>query len=119
MDKIFFERMLFYGYHGAYPEENKLGQRFLVDLEMILDLQPAGKVDDLNLTVDYGKVYHTVKDEVEHKQVKLVETLAENIASQLLEQYPINEVFVRVTKPDPPIPGYYQAVGVEVRRRKI
>ena len=47
MDKIFMKRLSFYGYHGAYAEENRLGQRFYVDLEMKLDLKPAGTTDDL------------------------------------------------------------------------
>ncbi|MDQ0418263.1 dihydroneopterin aldolase [Croceifilum oryzae] len=118
MDHIFFEKMLFYGYHGAFPEENKLGQRFQVDLKLFLSLQEAGYTDDLTLTVDYGKVYETVQQIVEGTPVKLVEKLAEEIATRLLSEYPIDEVVVRVTKPDPPIPGYYQSVGVEVRRGK-
>lgn len=118
MDHIFFEKMLFYGYHGAYPEEKKLGQRFQVDLQIFLPLQAAGCMDDLNLTVDYGKVYETVKKIVEGTPVKLIEKVAEEIASRLLSDYPIHEVVVRVTKPDPPIPGYYQSVGVEIRRGK-
>lgn len=118
MDKIFFNHMHFYAYHGAFPEENRLGQRFMVDLELGLDLRPAGRSDDLELTVNYADVYQLVKAEVEGTQVKLVETLAERIADKCLNQYPIEEIMVRVTKPDPPIPGHYQAVGVEIRRSR-
>ncbi|TCS94275.1 dihydroneopterin aldolase [Hazenella coriacea] len=118
MDKIFFNHMYFYAYHGAFPEENRLGQRFMVDLELGLDLCPAGRSDDLKQTVNYAEIYQTVKEEVEGTQVKLVETLAERIADKCLSQYPIEEIMVRVTKPDPPIPGHYQAVGVEIRRSR-
>ncbi|SFJ36122.1 dihydroneopterin aldolase [Thermoflavimicrobium dichotomicum] len=116
MDKIFFNKMAFYGYHGVYEEENRLGQRFYVDLEMRLDLKPAAQTDHLNLTVDYGQVYEMVKHEVENSRVQLIETLAENIAQKLLANFPIKEILVRVTKPDPPIPGYYDSVGVEIIR---
>ncbi|OYD06333.1 dihydroneopterin aldolase [Paludifilum halophilum] len=119
MDHIFFNRMAFYAYHGAFAEENRLGQRFTVDLELGVDLAPAARTDDLNQTVDYGRVYETVKDEVETKTHALVETLAERIAAALLASFPaVEEVMVRVTKPDPPIPGYYDSVGVEIRRRR-
>ncbi|MFC4075500.1 dihydroneopterin aldolase [Salinithrix halophila] len=116
MDKIFFNKMAFYAYHGAFSEENRLGQRFFVDLELMIDLKPAAAGDDLSRTVDYGKVYETVQQEVKGKTYALVETLAERIAEQLLHAFPLEEVMVRVTKPDPPIPGHYDSVGVEIRR---
>ncbi len=118
MDKIFFKEMSFYGYHGVYPEENRLGQRFIVDLELGLDLRPAALNDDLSQTVNYAEVYRVVKEEVEQKRFQLVETLAERIADRLLSVFPIEQVLVRVTKPDPPIPGHYRSVGVEILRRK-
>ncbi len=119
MDKIFFREMMFYGYHGAFPEENKLGQRFLVDLELALSLAPAGETDDLGKTVDYGEVYQLVQAEVEGKPYALIEALAEGIARRLLDTFPLlKEVTVRVTKPDPPIPGHYRSVGVEISRSR-
>jgi dihydroneopterin aldolase len=119
MDKIFFRNMAFYAYHGVYPEENRLGQRFFVDLELKLDLRSAAAADDLEQTVNYAAVYERVKREVEETCVKLLETLAENISRSLLGAFPmLVEVTVRVTKPDPPIPGHYEAVGVEIVRRR-
>lgn len=118
MDRIFFNQMAFYAYHGVFAEENKLGQRFLVDLELGLDLAPAAQGDDLNQTVDYGKVYQQVKAEVESGPFALLETVAERIAGSLLANFPVEEVKVRLTKPDPPIPGHYQSVGVEITRRR-
>jgi 7,8-dihydroneopterin aldolase/epimerase/oxygenase len=118
VDKIFLNGMCFYAYHGAYPEENRLGQRFYVDLELGLNLKPAGETDDLSQTVNYANVYDTVKKEMTETQVKLIETLAERIADRLLSAFPIEEIRVRITKPDPPIPGYYESVGVEIVRQK-
>lgn len=117
MDKILFNRMEFWGYHGAFPEENKLGQRFYVDLELSCDLSRAGHSDNLNDTVNYADVYTTTKQVVEGERYALVEAVAEQIASRLLTQYVlIAEVLVRVVKPDPPIPGHYQSVAVEIKR---
>nr|WP_232335183.1 MULTISPECIES: dihydroneopterin aldolase [Thermoactinomyces] len=112
------KRLSFYGYHGAYAEENRLGQRFYVDLEMKLDLRPAGTTDDLQKTVDYGAVYQKVENIMTGTRVKLIETLAERIAGRLLADFPIEEVRVRVTKPNPPIQGHYESVGVEVVRTR-
>src|SRR5699024_11388421 len=56
MDKIILKDMLFYGFHGLFPEENKLGQRFRVDLVLYLDLQKAGKSDNMEDSIDYGQV---------------------------------------------------------------
>ncbi|MGI8865203.1 MAG: dihydroneopterin aldolase, partial [Rubrobacteraceae bacterium] len=64
-DRILLEGMTFFGYHGALPAERELGQRFVLDIEMRLDLKPAGLSDDLSKTVDYGAVHDIVKEIVE------------------------------------------------------
>lgn len=118
MDKILFHEMEFYGYHGVYPEENRIGQRFRVDLELKTDLSVAGKSDDLSDTINYADVYETVKAMVEGERYQLVEALAERIAAKLLSRFSLDAVLVRVTKPDPPIPGHYKAVAVEIERSR-
>ena len=69
MDKIYFNQMEFYGYHGVYPEENKLGQRFIVDLELYLDLNPAAETDDIEHTINYAEVYQLCKSIVESERL--------------------------------------------------
>lgn len=119
MDKIYMNQLSFYGYHGVFPEENKLGQRFLVDLVLELDLQPAADRDDLNESVDYGEIYKSVKKIVEGDPVKLVETIAKAICDELLQSFSkIEACTVKVIKPDPPIPGHYDSVAVELRRSR-
>lgn len=119
MDKIYVNKMQFYGYHGVYKEENKLGQRFYVDVVLEVDTRPAGRSDDLNLTVNYAEVYEITKRIMEGPPVKLVESLVEKIANELLITFRnVQAVTVKVTKPDPPIPGYYDSVAVEVRRER-
>ncbi|WCN37766.1 dihydroneopterin aldolase [Aneurinibacillus uraniidurans] len=119
MDKILFNRMEFWGYHGVFPEENKLGQRFYVDLELACDLSDAGRSDNLNDTVNYAHVYTTTKQVVEDERYALIEAIAEQIATRLLAEHArIVEVLVRVVKPDPPIPGHYQSVAVEIKRER-
>lgn len=118
MDKVFFRGMQFYAYHGVYPEENRLGQRFIIDLELGLDLRPSAMSDDLAKTVDYQAAYDAVRAAVEGEPVKLVETLGERIAESLFARFPVTDIHIRITKPDPPIPGHYDAVGVELRRTR-
>ena len=60
MDRILLNGMVFYGRHGTLPAERELGQPFLVDVELRMDLRPAGLSDDLARTVDYGQVHRRV-----------------------------------------------------------
>ncbi|KON66566.1 dihydroneopterin aldolase [Peribacillus butanolivorans] len=117
MDKIFVNKMEFYGYHGVFPEETKLGQRFKVDLTVEADLAKAGKSDELEDSINYGELYEVCKGVVEGKPFKLVEAVAEEIASELLNKFSsIEKCTVKVYKPDPPIAGHYESVAVEIVR---
>ena len=117
IDKIYVTGMEFWGYHGVYPEENKLGQRFRVDVILETDLKQAGKTDELDDTVNYAKVYTVCKEIVEGKPYKLIEAVAENLASELLKEFStVLYCTVKVVKPDPPIPGHYKSVAVELKR---
>ncbi|OZM55870.1 dihydroneopterin aldolase [Lottiidibacillus patelloidae] len=116
MDKIYVSGMKFYGYHGVFPEENKLGQRFIVDVTLELPLKAAGATDDLEETVNYATVYETVKEVVEGPPKKLVESVAEEIAARLLLNPKIHFCTIKMIKPDPPINGHYDSVAVEIGR---
>jgi dihydroneopterin aldolase len=109
--------MKFYGYHGVFPEETKLGQRFMIDLTVELDLSKAGKSDDLSQSVNYADLYNTCKKVVEGETHKLVETVAERVAEEILASFGLIErCTVKAIKPDPPIPGHYDSVAVEITR---
>ncbi|MBC2316809.1 dihydroneopterin aldolase [Listeria booriae] len=117
MDKIYLNELTFYGYHGVLPEENTLGQTFIISLTLGISTEKAGKSDEVTDTVSYAEVYETVKEIAQQKQFKLIEALAETIASTVLHDYPlIKEITVKVTKPNPPIPGHYHSVAVEITR---
>jgi len=119
LDKIYVNRMEFYGFHGVFSEETRLGQRFAVDLSVSLDLKKAGETDELKYSVNYAELYQVCKDIVEGPPYKLVEAVAEKIASGILTMFAlISEVTVKVIKPDPPIPGHYNSVAVEITRRR-
>ncbi|WP_085522355.1 dihydroneopterin aldolase [Tuberibacillus sp. Marseille-P3662] len=117
MDKIFVNQMAFYGYHGVFSEEKDLGQKFIVDVVLEADFSRAGATDNLNDTVNYAEVYQLTKEMVEGEPFNLIEALADRIASQILSRFHmVQTCHVKVIKPDPPIPGYYESVAVEVCR---
>ena len=118
MDYIHLKDMEFYGYHGVLPEETKLGQRFRVTLAIATDLQHAGETDNLMHTVSYAEVYDICQKIVEGKPYKLIETVAEQVAREVRETYPnaVKGIRVEIIKPDPPIPGHYREVSVEITR---
>ena len=98
--------MVFYGYHGVLPEERTLGQRFIVDIEMIVDLLLAGQTDDLAHTVNYAEVYAATRDIVTGEACQLIETVAQRIADQVLGHHEaVAHVGVRIRKPEVPIAG--------------
>ena len=119
MDEIILNGMQFYGYHGVFPEETVTGQRFIVDVHMGLDLSRAGKTDQVKHTVDYGKVYEAVKQVVEGDPKKLIESVAETIAENLLTGFSaLESIQVQVQKPGAPIPGIFESVSVRINRTR-
>ncbi|MCC3359095.1 dihydroneopterin aldolase [Bacillus sp. REN16] len=120
MDKIYVNQMQFYGYHGVFPEETKMGQRFFVDLMVEVDVQKAGETDNLDYSVHYGELYNLCKEVVEGQPYKLLEAVAEKTAAEILKHFPlVLSCTIKVIKPDPPIPGHLQSVAVEITRSRL
>ena len=119
-DRILLEGMVFHGRHGTLPAERELGQPFAVDVELRLDLRPAGLSDDLTQTVDYGEVHNKVKEIVEGPPVNLTETLAERIAATVLREHPpVEAVRVKVAKPHVSLGDtVLEGSAVEILRRR-
>jgi len=116
MDAVRLKNMQFYAYHGARQGEAEDGQRFEVDVEMCGSLKEAALTDDLTKTYDYDAVYKIVKKSVTGCRFHLIETLAEQIAGNLLESYPAATVRVIVRKPHIPVPGVLDGAEVEIVR---
>ena len=119
-DRILLSDMVFHGHHGTLPAENELGQPFVVSVELRLDLRPAGTSDDLAKTVDYGQVHRMARDIVRGPPVRLIETLAEQIAAGALREHPaVEAVKVRVAKPHVRLEGTVLAgSAIEIVRRR-
>lgn len=91
--------------------------KFLVDVTLKVDLTKAGQTDNVKDTVHYGEVFEDVKDIVEGPPCNLIEHLAERIAKRINSHYNrVMETKVRITKENPPIPGHYNGVGIEIVR---
>ena len=98
MDKIILNGCRFYGYHGAFVEEQTLGQIFVVDLELAVDLTRASQSDNLADTVHYGLVFEAVQRQVEEEKYILIERLAGAICEDLFDQFvPIQSIKIRIT----------------------
>lgn len=118
VDKILLGGIEFYGHTGFSAAEREVGQRFVVDLELIVDLSGAAKTDSIADTINYADVYGTVVSIGESRSYHLIEPLAEEIAASLLERFPASEVMVRLKKRPPPINGIVEYAGVEIRRAR-
>ena len=116
-DRVVLAGLEFLARHGVNDWEKVEPQRFEVDLELALDVRPAAIGDDLAKTVDYRGVYGTTRRVVEDNTFDLIETLAEAIAREVLRANPgVEEVTVRVRKPDVDLGGPLAYAGVEIRR---
>jgi dihydroneopterin aldolase len=103
-DSLVLRGLVFYGYHGVLAEEQKLGQRFQVDLRLWMDLQAAARSDDLADTVSYAAVFDQVRAVLEGPPSRLLEHVAGRVGAALLAADPrIARVRVRLLKLDPPI----------------
>jgi len=115
-DRIHLVGLEFTGHHGVFPEERERGQRFVVDVTLVLDLEPAGRSDELAKTVNYQLVAQEVRAIVEGPARSLLEAVAEAVAERLLKVFRVRQVQVRVKKPEAPLEGRFGWVGVEIIR---
>jgi dihydroneopterin aldolase len=114
MGTILVEGLEILGVHGVLPEEQTRAQPFRVDLELEVDLGPAGHSDDLGDTIDYGAVIDAVVRIVESERHQLLERLAARIATACREDARVTGVTVTVLKLRPPVPAVVEHVGVRI-----
>lgn len=110
--------MVFFGYHGAMSEEQEIGGRFELDIDLLGDFRPASVSDDLSKAVDYQKAYESVKPIMEGEKYYLIEGLAEAVAKKILDEFNVSRVNVRLRKRNVPIGGVIDFVEVELSRDK-
>ena len=118
-DIIRIKNATFYAYHGVFGDEQNLGGKFEVDVDIHADLSSGITQDSLKKTIDYEKLYMLLQTTVTSKRYYLIETLADLILKNIMREFPqVDAITVRVRKPHPPIKGVVDYVEVEVSDKR-
>lgn len=119
LDIIRLHNAVFYAYHGVLTDEQNIGGKFEVDVELQCDLSKGAKSDHLRDTVDYEKVYARIHSLVLGRKYYLLEALANTIAQGILKEFKkVRKVVVKVRKPGAPVRGVIDHVEVEIARTR-
>lgn len=118
MDRLKLTGIEVFAHHGVLPEEKQIGQRFLIDLDVELDLRAAGMTDHLAETIDYGGLAERVHELVAANRWNLIEKVAEETAELVLSVPMVKAVRVTVHKPNAPIAVDFADVSVTIDRRQ-
>lgn len=109
----------FYAYHGAMQEEQNIGGKFEVDVDIYTDFTSAAKNDDLKLTINYHEVYKFLQNIIHAHNYYLIETIAAKIANEVIEHFSgIEKINVKVRKRSVPVGGMLDFVEAEVIKEK-
>lgn len=103
---------------GVLPEEIERAQPFAVDIDLHLDLAPAGADDDLDQTINYGDLIDRLINEIQPASFSLLETMAARIADIALSYELADAVMVRVRKLRPPVAAHVATTGVRIHRTR-
>lgn len=118
MDKISIKDLEVFCHHGVFPEETTLGQKFILSVVFYLDTSKAGKSDDLTKSIHYGEAAQYMKAYMKKNTFKLLESVVEHLAEELLICYPIaDKVELELKKPWAPILLSLDTVSVMIERR--
>jgi dihydroneopterin aldolase len=118
MDQVALEGMEFYAFHGYYDEEQKLGNRYGVDLYVKADLQDAGELDELPKTVNYVVLYRLVAEEM-RIPARLLEHVANRVLDRIMAEMPqVSKLKISVSKFQPPLGGICERSRVTLKRRR-
>ncbi|MBP3475469.1 MAG: 2-amino-4-hydroxy-6-hydroxymethyldihydropteridine diphosphokinase [Lachnospiraceae bacterium] len=117
MDQIRIENLRIYAHHGVYAEENEKGQNFYMNAVLGCDTRKAGVMDDLDLSTNYGEVCLFFQRFLTEHTYKLIETVAEKAAEEVLLSFPlVRYIDLEIRKPEAPIPLPFESVSVKITR---
>lgn len=118
MDKIVIKNLEIFAKHGVFPEENVLGQKFIVSTVLHINTRIAGLTDDLEKTINYGEVCFFIKKFMEEHTFKLLEAVAEQLVMELLFSFPLLEqIDLEIQKPWAPISVHLETVSIQISRK--
>ena len=116
-DEIHVEDLEVFAHHGVFPEENRLGQKFVISLVLYADTRPAGTADRLEQSVHYGEVSAFLTDYMHQNTFQLIETAAEHMAEEVLLHYPlVKGLTLELKKPWAPVGLPLKTVSVKITR---
>ncbi len=117
MDRITIQNLEVFANHGVFPEENKLGQKFLVSAELLGDTRKAGVSDELKHSIHYGLVAGEITSYMKAHTKKLIEAAAEELAEHLLFTFPLMKgIVLEIKKPWAPVGLPLETVSVKIER---
>lgn len=117
MDRIHIKNLELFAKHGVFPEENVLGQKFVVSAILYTSTREAGKTDDLTQSIHYGEVSHFIKKFLEGHTFQLLETAVERLAEELLlHTERLERIWLEIKKPWAPVGLPLETVSVEIER---
>ena len=116
MAVIALEGMQFYAYHGFYEEEQKIGNHFIVDVQVETRVNKAAQMDDLAGTINYETLYTITRMEM-RKPSQLLEHVGQRIIDKVSSQYPkVKNVRIRISKMQPPLGGRVDRAFIEMEQ---
>lgn len=117
MDKLYIDNMEIFANHGVFKEEKTLGQKFIISLELTIDMREAAITGDLDKSVHYGELCHRIEEEFKKESYDLIETAVEKIAEYILFNYDmVKNAKVMLKKPWAPIGRHLNYAAVEIER---
>jgi dihydroneopterin aldolase len=116
MDQVSLKGIDVYAHHGVHPAERELGQRFVIDADLWADCSAAAASDSLGQALDYTAVHRSITEGTAGSSFQLLEALAGHLCILLLEAFPVEQVRVRVSKPNPPIANFLGQASVTFTR---
>ena len=112
---IFLDNVRFFAYHGVGQQEREVGNEFVINLKLKVDIAHAAETDDVTHTVSYADVYENVKAEMEIPS-KLLEHVCGRIIKRLFRTFPtVKAIELKLAKRNPPMGADLDAAGVEVQ----
>ena len=119
MDKIYLKDIEIFANHGVFQEEKTLGQKFILSLELSLDIKDAATTCDLTKSVHYGELCHQVIQVFQEESLDLIESVVNKVANFILDNYSmVNGVKVLLKKPWAPIGRHLDYAAVETSRKR-
>ena len=117
LDQIKIEGLEIFANHGIFPEENVLGQKFIVSATLYTDTRKAGKTDELTASIHYGEVSAFITEFVKSHTYKFLERVAEELVEDMLQKFDgLEKVTLEIQKPWAPVGLPLKTVSVRITR---